>query len=273
MTNFFLYFLTWYFAATPVTNQNVTTLAANNARNNKSTNFLVVLDAGHGGNQSGARGVCGAYEKDVVLNIVLELNKLLMASGRVRTKLTRNKDIRLSLEERVQIANHEKANLFISVHANAAPGVTSHGVETFFVSQRASDKRIAKLALIENEGRRDFTTAENTLGLILDSLRLHAAHTESQRFAALVQQSVCSRLKQPNRGVLQAPFYVLRFVNMASVLVEVGFLSNPSECLRLNTPNYQRKIAQALAAAILTHVFTTEDTKLASIMTKNDSQK
>lgn len=224
---------------------------------------VVVLDAGHGGDQTGASGVCGVHEKDVALAIVLELDKLLGASGRVRTLLTRHGDESVALEERVRLANQVRADLFLSVHANAAPGESSHGVETFFVSRRAADQRIERLALVENEGVRSIQ-ANNTLGRILDSLHLHAAHAESQRFAALVQQSVSVRFGKANRGVLQAPFFVLRQVNMASVLVEVGFLTNPAECLRLGDPAYQRQLAQALAAAVLAHVWTNDGATLAS---------
>jgi len=216
---------------------------------------LVVLDAGHGGDQGGATGVCGVHEKDISLAIVLELEKLLAASGKVRTLLTRRGDEAVALEERARIANLAHAALFLSVHANAAPGPSSHGVESFFVSRKAADKRIEQLALLENEGVTDHEP-NDTLGRILDSLQLQASAAESQRLAALVQDSVSARLSEASRGVLQAPFYVLRRVNMASVLVEVGFLTNADECRLLADPTYQRKLAQALTAAVLAHFWT-----------------
>ena len=224
---------------------------------------VVALDAGHGGEQSGAVGVCGIREKDVALAIIHELAQLLRASGRAEPFLTRSGDETVKLEERPERAKAAGAILFVSVHANAAPNETSAGVETYFLSLRAWDKRVEQLALVENEGVIERESSD-TLGRILDSLRLRAAHAESQRLAALVQTSIIHRLGERDRGVFQAPFIVLRRAEMAAILVEVGFLSNPAECVQLGSPSHQRSLAQALAAAILAHLWTSGEAAIAA---------
>jgi N-acetylmuramoyl-L-alanine amidase len=225
---------------------------------------LVVIDPGHGGEQLGAVGVCGLREKDLTLAVSLELERLLIASGRARVVLTRRGDDLVELEDRVRVANAARADLLLSVHGNAAPGESAHGVETYFVSRKAADKRIEQLAIIENDGVLE-RPVKGTLAHILDSLRVQASAAESQRFAKLVQASVSQRLGSYNRGVMQAPFFVLRMVDMASVLVELGFLTHPADCERLQELEAQRRIAQGLAAAVLAHLSTSLEPMQSSV--------
>lgn len=225
---------------------------------------LVAVDPGHGGEQLGAVGVCGLREKDLTLAVSLELERLLVASGRARVLLTRRGDDLVELEERVRVANAARADLLLSVHGNAAPGENAHGVETYFVSRKAADKRIEQLAIIENDGVLE-RPVKGTLGRIFESLRVQASAAESLRFAKLVQASVSQRLEAYNRGVMQAPFFVLRMVDMASVLVELGFLTHPADCERLAQLEAQRRIAQGLAAAVLAHLSTSLEPVQASV--------
>ena len=217
---------------------------------------LIALDAGHGGEQTGAVGVCGVREKDVTLAVVQEVARILRESGRADVVLTRERDETVALEDRAQRANAAGAELFVSVHANASPDDTSRGPESFFLSAQAADRRVARLAAIENEGAKTRGRSRGTLGRILDSLRLSSAHAESQRLAMLVQESLNQRFPTRGRRVLQAPFVVLRYADMPAVLIEIGFLTNAAECRELGTLAFQRQVAQSIAAAALAHSWT-----------------
>jgi N-acetylmuramoyl-L-alanine amidase len=212
---------------------------------------LVVVDAGHGGEQDGAVGVCGAKEKDVTLAIASEVGRILEASGKARVRLTRRDDATLDLKERSRIANEAAGDLFISVHANSGPKERSQGVEIYFLSRTASDRRIAKLVARENETvKLDVVTDETTR--VLDGLALSAAHVESARFAERLHRALSH--DRHGRGVMQAPFYVLLAARMPAVLVEVGFLTNKDECKRLATPEDRDEVAKVIASAVLLHV-------------------
>lgn len=218
---------------------------------------VVAIDAGHGGEQTGAIGVCGAREKDIALVVARELAKLLDASGRVRSILIRPDDRDVPLEERARIANDAGAALFVSVHANASPNSDSRGVETYFLSKRAANRRIADVVERENrDSGRQSSTAEENVAQIVADLLLNASHVESQRLAVRLQEGISSELDTGGRGVLQAPFIVLLGAHMPAALVEVGFLTHEEECVQLAETAYQRAIAKTLAASILEHIAT-----------------
>ena len=216
---------------------------------------VVVVDPGHGGEHVGAIGPCGAREKDIALSVSRELADILDASGQVRALLTRTDDSTLELEDRYRIANEAGAVLFLSIHANASPNADARGVETYFLSARASSRRVRELAERENLGATLADTGDGSLlALILDGLLLNAAHGGSQRFALRVQDSMNASVDTRGRGVLQAPFIVLLGAQMPAVLVEIGFVSNADECVQLAQQDYQRTIARTLAAAVLEHL-------------------
>ena len=216
---------------------------------------IVAIDAGHGGLQEGALGICGLVEKDLTLSLAGQVTAILEQSGHVTPLMTHDQDVSLGLTERSEIANRAGAVLFLSIHGNASPNSSAHGVETYFLSNRAAGTRIAHLAARENDGEHFAVAAQNTaLQRILNGLSLEAAHVESQRFALTVQAALSETLPNHGRGVLQAPFVVLVDAHMAAALVEVGFLSNPTECLLLSNTRYQAALAQSLASAILAHV-------------------
>lgn len=215
----------------------------------------VVLDPGHGGKQYGAVGICGLKEKDVTLAISIETAKLLNTSGKVRAILTRTTDKAIGLRERTRLANREKAQLFVSIHANSSISPKSFGIETYFLSQHASDKQSAQTALRENEGVvASLPKQENAVNFILKQMTHNAHHRQSQDLALHFELTLKKQLKKRGRGVLQAPFVVLMEAQMPAVLVEVGFLSNPSECREIKSRNYQKRIAQSLSSAILSHL-------------------
>lgn len=228
----------------------------------------IVLDPGHGGQESGAVGPSGVAEKDLTLLLARALRQRLQSRLPVRVVLTRNNDVDLPLEARTAIANQNKADLFLSIHLNSAAGVHAQagGAETYFLSLQASDERAAQAAEIENrasaQDTSDGTEAVSPpavsdagdplydLQLILWDLAQSHHLSESQRLARLIQEELNSTLGLRDRGVKQAPFQVLMGAAMPAVLVELGFLSNPQEEQRLQDPAYRAQLVDALVRAI-----------------------
>jgi N-acetylmuramoyl-L-alanine amidase len=215
----------------------------------------VVIDAGHGGKDSGAIGPSGLMEKHVVLDIATRLRDLLRRDPQWRVTLTRDTDVFLPLEERTSIANAKAADLFVSIHANAAERPEAHGIETYFLDL-ASDEQSLRVAARENA-----TTLSkvSSLQLILRDLQMTSKRNESSLLAGSVQQA----LVQPtgdgkagrDLGVKHAPFVVLIGAEMPSILVETGFISNPAEERRLADPKYRAQAARAIFEGI-TEYFT-----------------
>jgi len=212
---------------------------------------IVVLDPGHGGEYDGAVGVCGLKEKDVVMAVAEETRALLNRMGTVDARLTRTADHHLPLESRTQLANDLDASLFVSIHANSSPSSRSKGIETFVLSRRVADRYAqAILAREDSEGSALPEIKKEPLALILDQLEHAANQRTSQQFAHLTQDTLPEALSVRNRGVLQAPFRVLRGAKMPAILVEIGFLTHREECPKLAKEDYQRQIARALAGSI-----------------------
>lgn len=221
----------------------------------KSPVMVVALDAGHGGDQAGAHGICGAWEKDITLQIARRVAQVLGASRRAQPLLIRDDDETLALGARAERAHAAGAGLLVSIHANASTSPSARGVETFFLSLQASDKRTARLSARENEGQRVVAPkARDPLAQILRGLSLDADHVASQNLAMQLQRALVGHLHSRGRGVLQAPFMVLMGAQMPAALVEVGFLTHPEECVRLTTAAGQEAIAEAIAAGVLSYL-------------------
>lgn len=219
------------------------------------TTPLVVIDPGHGGKQDGAVGVCGVKEKDVVLTISQKAQALINQTGTIRAKLTRATDFDIPLADRPLIANDSGAMLFVSVHANSSPSPRSHGIETFFLSRKASDRYALALAARENgEHHEKAVGSQDPLSQILGQLHHQKNHQSSQQFALQLQGTLSKSLKARNRGVLQAPFMVLKATKMPAILVEVGFLTHEKECPKLGQKEHLNRIAQGLARGIILQV-------------------
>jgi len=211
----------------------------------------IVLDPGHGGGETGAIGPSGAQEKDLTLLLARALKSRLEAHLGVRVILTRDNDAEVPHETRTAIANQNKADLFISLHLNSAFGAAARGAETYFLSATASDERAARAAEAENPpaaGEAD--NPLDDLQLILWDLAQSHSLSQSQRLATLIQQELNGALDLRDRGVKQAPFLVLMGAAMPSVLVELGFLSNPEEERRLQDPAYRAELTDALVRAV-----------------------
>jgi len=211
----------------------------------------VVIDPGHGGEESGAVGPSGLLEKDLTLEIARTLRDRLRQRLPIKVVLTRNDDSLLPLDTRSAIANQNKADLFISIHLNSYLGAEARGAETYFLSPEASDSRAAETAELENAvGDGGDDEALYDLQLILWDLAQSYHLAASQRVANLIQEELNGALGLRDRGVKQAPFRVLMGAAMPAVLVELGFLSNPDEETKLRDPKYRADLVDALVRAI-----------------------
>lgn len=213
----------------------------------------IVIDAGHGGHDVGATGPSGLHEK----NLVLDVSKLLAVRLRkrgVHVVLTRSRDEFLSLEKRTAVANDARADLFVSIHANASSSQKPRGIETYFASLEASDDAARATAERENSAfgaaAPQFGTAD-PLAMILGDLIETQHLQESSEFAKLAQSELSSVVLARSRGVKQAPFVVLMGVQMPASLVEIGFLTNPDDEQGLRRSHHRALIADALAEAVI----------------------
>jgi len=210
----------------------------------------VVIDPGHGGTETGAKGRFGNLEKDITLAVGLKLKALIERNMGFEVVLTRDRDVDVSLENRSAIANNHKAGLFISIHANGAVQKKAAGSETFFLSLNATDEETRRLAYLENNGtdlqNHIDPSTDDDLMMILWDMAQNAYVKESSRLAELVQIELDTMLGLRNRGIKQAPFKILRGVACPAILVEAAFISNPDEEQKLASDDYQSKVAEAI---------------------------
>jgi N-acetylmuramoyl-L-alanine amidase len=215
---------------------------------------LVMLDPGHGGKDPGAIGVTGIYEKHVSLATAMELKRQLEAGGRYRVMLTRGRDVFIPLEDRVDIADRAGAQLFVSMHADALPDRSVRGASVYTLSNTASDAQTAALAQRENSADRfagpGFGQVPPDVARILASLVRRETRAES----TLMARSVVGALDQdvpmlPNPS-RHAGFVVLKAADIPSVLVEMGFMSNPQDEAALSRPDHRVIVAQAMKKAV-----------------------
>jgi len=215
----------------------------------------VVIDPGHGGIESGAKGVFGAQEKDVTLAIGLKLKDVLEKSMAFRVVLTRDRDTEIALESRAAVANNNKADVFISLHTNGSRRKLAQGSETFFLNLNATDEEARRLAYMENTGGelagQIAGENEDDVKLILWDMAQAAYLTQSSQLAEAIQAELNDFLGTRNRGLKQAPFKVLTGVACPAVLVEVAFISNPEEEKKLLSPGFQDNVVQAVYRGLL----------------------
>lgn len=226
-----------------------------------SEKFKVVLDAGHGGKDFGAN-YYGYVEKTIALSVALKTGKLLENYSDVDVIYTRKTDVFVELMDRAKIANKAKANLFISVHCNAAPNNTvANGTETFVmgITKNASNLAVAQkensVITLEADyklkyGGYDPNSPESKIAI---SLQQEEHLDQSILVAGKIQDEYTNRLNRKNRGVKQGPFLVLNQTAMPSVLTELGFLSHKPEGEFMNSEKGQEELALSLANAILAY--------------------
>lgn len=222
-----------------------------------ATRPLVVLDPGHGGIDGGAEAVGGIKEKDIVLAFALRLQELLVASGRFDVALTREDDTFLRLEERVALARANKADVFISIHADTFQQSEIRGASVYTRDENATD--VLDKVLADNENKTDVIAGfampqmpPQVVDILLDLMRREMRHQSYSVAQAIVHQlepSVALR----RFPVRQADFFVLQAPDVPSVLVELGFLSNADDMANLMRGEWQDRTAEALARGISTY--------------------
>jgi N-acetylmuramoyl-L-alanine amidase len=207
----------------------------------------IVIDAGHGGHDSGTLGVDGLEEKDVVLDVALRLGKLLHDRLGAEIIYTRSDDTFIPLETRTAIANKAQADLFLSIHANSSSDATARGVETYYLNF-TSDPSALETAARENAVS---DQSIHQLSDLVKKIALKDKIAESREFATDVETSLYGGLQRGNaglkdRGVKKAPFVVLIGANMPSVLAEISFVTNPKDAGQLRQPEYRQRVAESL---------------------------
>ncbi len=211
----------------------------------------VVIDAGHGGQEVGAQGPGGTLEKDVTLALARKLRAQIVNNLGLQVFLTRDKDEELGLDERTAIANNYKADLFVSIHANASYSHGANGSEVYFLSYQASDEEGRRMARTEGEAVPvSGAPPGSDLALILWDMAQAEHLEESSSLASRIQEELAVVTGSQGRGVKQAPFRVLVGAAMPAVLVEVAFISNPEEEKLLGSESYQSKVAGALMRGV-----------------------
>ncbi len=218
--------------------------------------YTIVVDAGHGGRDSGAVGVKRYYEKTIVLQIAKRVEKYLKKK-KFKVKMTRSGDHFVKLKERTRFANRHKADIFVSIHANAIADKKRfskvYGIETYFL-QTTRSARSQRIAAIENSvvlDKNDYMSKNVILKAVLSGPKIALSH----KLAIDVQSNMLRNTKKRYRGVKDngvkpAPFWVLVGAQMPSILVEVGYISNPAERKRLFNADYQNRIAKGIAEGV-----------------------
>ena len=235
---------------------------------------IIVIDPGHGGHDPGAIGPGGTKEKDIALDIAKRLKRILEERYNLVVYLTRYTDKYLQLKERTEIANRKKADLFISIHANASRSRKARGIETYLLNW-TNDEEALRVAARENAiSVERMKKSQTELGMILTSLQREQKRDESLKLAHYIQRSLVGTLSHRyrsiyNLGVKQALFYVLVDAEMPSVLVEVGFISNPREEGLLRSKGFRQKTAEALAKGIFRYLLTLPDAPKLAMNTAN----
>ena len=213
----------------------------------------IVIDAGHGGKDPGAVGKYGIQEKDIVLDIALRLRDELIKHG-IEVVLTRDTDVFHELKKRTMIANKEKADFFISVHANAAYSSSVNGFEAFYLSTSHDDfskaVQIRENAVIKYEEEADYKYSSD-LNVTLWDMILSENRIESIEMANSIADELKRTLKLNTRYIRGAGFHVLKGANMPAVLLEMGYLTNSNEAAKLNNAYYRQMLAESVAAGIV----------------------
>lgn len=233
----------------------------------------IVIDAGHGGHDTGTIGPNGLLEKDLVLDVAKRLGRLLESRLGAQVIYTRQDDTFIPLETRTAIANRERADLFISVHANSSRDSDARGVETYYLNFTSSPEALEVAA-------RENAVSEKSIHELQDLVKkiaLKEKIEESREFASNVQDSLYGGLSLRsagvrNRGVKKAPFIVLIGANMPSILAEISFVSNPTDERRLQTAEHRQRIAESLYRGVSNYVNGLSGVKVASKIDKDSGQ-
>lgn len=230
------------------------TVMSKTATKNMKRNKMIVIDAGHGGKDAGAIGYKQRMEKHLVLEIALQLGKELRERG-YKVYFTRQKDEFINLRDRTKIANDRNADLFISLHANAAPNeakkLSMKGLETFFLSPDRSE-RAKNAAALENKSdmeEMDFYSKETFLN-VLNREKIVLSNKAAIDIQSNMLKQVHRKYDVEDGGVREAPFWVLVGAMMPSILIEVGYITNPEESDHMFNPQYQKMLIEGIGNGI-----------------------
>jgi N-acetylmuramoyl-L-alanine amidase len=223
----------------------------------------IMLDPGHGGVDTGA-AYSGAKESDLVLKIANAVKILLEKDPKFQVSITRTNDRMLSLQERVHLAENKKADLFVSLHANAASDQRAKGVEFFFQNNMPPDEESLFLASQENQAMianqelhessgGDELSKKGDVSAILEDLHRQNRMLSSLRFTQTLTNVWGADNNAAQSTIKQAPFYVISKTSMPSVLIEIGFLTNPREVKKLLNKDYQSDLAQKIYKALVSY--------------------
>lgn len=218
-----------------------------------TTPLKVMIDPGHGGVDTGA--VYGeAKEAEITLKVAQHLKAMIDASSEFKSGMTRTQDLAMPLPERVHAAEKENADLFLSIHANASPDKRARGVEFYFQNQLPADEESMFLANLENQVVKDGQSSEGSDRIskktdvltIIEDLKRQTKMRSSYVLSNHLFKSWNPNGSRNSNVIRQAPFYVISKTNIPSVLVELGFISNPKESQKLIQPQYQKEVAQKI---------------------------
>jgi N-acetylmuramoyl-L-alanine amidase len=225
-----------------------------------SRNFVVILDAGHGGKDPG-NSYNGFVEKEISLKTTLKVEKYLQKDRNIQVIYTRKKDVFIELRERPKVANSIDANLFISIHCNSVSNPNPYGTETFVMGLARSNTNfeIAKnensVILLEKNYKKSYNGFDPNKPETLIGLKIMQEEylNRSISLASKIEKNFTTKLNRKSRGIKQTPLWVLDAAYMPSVLIELGFLSNKEEGLYLNSESGQEKMAETIADAIISY--------------------
>ncbi len=215
---------------------------------------VIMLDPGHGGKDPGATSYSGKFEKDIVLEYARAIRERLEATGRYRVFLTRDSDALLPLRDRVALARNTRAALFISIHADALADRSVSGMSVYTLSDKATDREAEALATKENKADiitgADLSGATGSAASILIELAQRDTRATSRQFAVVLAGELRRDIAQVNNAVRSAGFAVLTAPDMPSVLLELGYISNPEDERRILAPEFRRSIADGVVRAV-----------------------
>ena len=230
----------------------------------------VVIDAGHGGHDTGSIGPTGYAEKELVLDVAMRLKQLVETEMGAEVVMTRTEDTFVPLETRTAIANEQQADLFISIHANSSRVRSVRGVETYFLNFTSSREALETASRENAASERSIHELQD----LVKKIMLRDKVDESRELAQHIQHAMATRKGAgTDRGVKQAPFVVLIGADMPSILAEVSFISNPQEERQIKTPAYRQAIAEALYDGVRSYAESLSGTKTAKTQDKEIETK
>jgi N-acetylmuramoyl-L-alanine amidase len=227
----------------------------------------VVIDAGHGGHDTGSVGPGGYPEKDLVLDVANRLKSLIENELGSEVVMTRNDDSFVPLESRTAIANQQEADLFISIHANSSKVRTVHGVETYYLNFTSSREALETAARENAASERSIHELQD----LVKKIMLRDKVDESRELAQHIERALAARKGSGvDRGVKQAPFVVLIGANIPSILAEICFISNPQDEKNVKTASVRQAIAESLFEGVKSYAESLSGTKTAKVQDKTN---